>query len=76
MTKTFGEVKLVYFKGEDKEPEHNFEVYADKLLIGYLHDCDGIGGYVWDEEFMDCNDFELVCDAAEEELKIYKSLSS
>lgn len=73
MTKTFGEVKLVYFKGVDAEPEHNFEVYADVLLIGYLHDCDGIDGYVWDEEFMNCNDFELVCDAANEELKAYKA---
>ena len=71
MTKMFGEVKLVYFKGVD--PEHNFEVYADLLLIGYLHDCDGIGGYVWDEEFMNSNDFELVCDAASEELKAYKA---
>lgn len=68
--KMFGaNICVKYFKGEGKEPEHNWKVFAGELMIGYLHDCSSIGGYIWDEDFMNSDEFEKVCAIAEEDLK-------
>ena len=67
--KMFKEIRLEHYRGEENEPIDNWRVYAGELMIGYLHDCGGIGGYVWDEEFMDSKEFGEVCDMAEEDLK-------
>jgi hypothetical protein len=67
--KMFKEIRLEYYKGEENEPIDNWKVYSGELMIGYLHDCDGIGGYVWDEAFMDSIEFDEVCTMASEDLK-------
>ena len=45
----------------------NWNVYWNGKLIGYLHDCDGIGGSL-DEEFMD-ERFDEACSMAKADME-------
>lgn len=70
-TTILGELYLVHYEGRNEEPKDNWRVYtADgDVMVGYLHDCDGIGGYVGDDAFIDSKDFNILCDFAKQDLE-------
>lgn len=71
ITQQFGEIRIEHYEGKGDEPKHNWKVFTTpgNIMLGYLHDCDGIGGVIGDEQFMSTlGEFEKVCKLAEEDL--------
>jgi hypothetical protein len=70
-TVQFGTLRLEHFVGVGEQPKDNWRVFTEgNVMLGYLHNCDGISGYVGDDKFMEeGDDFDKLCELAKKDLE-------